>query len=577
MADPTYSLLDSRLTNTIPPPLTVAPMDVNSTESTAQDENLLAVLQRIGDLQRRPLVPDNPWSQIGSALSAAGSGFLGKPDPVLESYRQERADQLAFLKSQADIASVTETIRARKAKHALDTEELGMKRDRLALDKQKMGLETGKSMIDTGIASGSADLVRSGLMRYREAGVPVDLGSAETLLATGHAKTLNERRDAAIAAIDLGLEPSAVGVNVIGLDVEALKRLKPEERATLVSPDAQSKLAEAASKNVDTMAKNLKTAARIRVGKGQGTALDRRLAELPQATPDQIVGELMTDQMNGVTLNPVQQRLVKQWQVNNELKGLTGNAQLAMRAATGDKDAQKALDLLPASERSLTETQVLMKAAEVQAKRKADPAYQPSTQEQAYTIASDSILERKHSKPLPQYLEKRFQSMTTIQSQINIIRDLMENKGASAYLGPVMGNIHGLLDRITNNEDRAALYGALNVLMAEVGPEKFGGQFTGPEQKIIRAFLAEANNPTKNFNVRLKALEKMIADKHRLSVSVARESKYRLPDEMATLPQYGAPSDPATDTPAKKRARELLLEGKPPAEVKAIMEKEGFK
>src|SRR3990172_1026493 len=96
-------------------------MDPRPYSQTAQDptqqQGLLQILQQIQAIQNRPLIPDNPLSQLGAALQGASAGFAGQPNPAVAQAMAQRQQQLSGLSQTAgimgQIPTILETQRAR--------------------------------------------------------------------------------------------------------------------------------------------------------------------------------------------------------------------------------------------------------------------------------------------------------------------------------------------------------------------------------------------------------------------------------------------------------------------------------
>src|SRR3990172_9148023 len=82
-------------------------MDPRPYSQTAQDptqqQGLLQILQQIQAIQNRPLIPDNPLSQLGAALQGASAGFAGQPNPAMAQAMAQRQQQLSGLSQTAGI------------------------------------------------------------------------------------------------------------------------------------------------------------------------------------------------------------------------------------------------------------------------------------------------------------------------------------------------------------------------------------------------------------------------------------------------------------------------------------------
>lgn len=74
-----------------------------SAEDPTQQTGLLRILQQIQALQTRPLIPDNPLSQLGAALQGASAGFAGQPNPAIAQAMAQRQQQMAGLTQTAGV------------------------------------------------------------------------------------------------------------------------------------------------------------------------------------------------------------------------------------------------------------------------------------------------------------------------------------------------------------------------------------------------------------------------------------------------------------------------------------------
>ena len=90
--------------------------DMTPLDTQGDPESILQqLIAQIRQQQTRPIVPDNPLAQIGSVLAGFAAGTQGKPNPVLENYRQERKDELSGLHEQAGIAGSLAPIENRRS------------------------------------------------------------------------------------------------------------------------------------------------------------------------------------------------------------------------------------------------------------------------------------------------------------------------------------------------------------------------------------------------------------------------------------------------------------------------------
>ena len=94
-------------------------MDPSPYSQTAQDptqqQGLLQILQQIQAIQNRPLIPENPLSQLGAALQGASAGFAGQPNPAMAQAMAQRQQQLSGLSQTAGLMGQIATIKQQEA------------------------------------------------------------------------------------------------------------------------------------------------------------------------------------------------------------------------------------------------------------------------------------------------------------------------------------------------------------------------------------------------------------------------------------------------------------------------------
>src|SRR3990167_1378666 len=94
-------------------------MDPNPYSQSGQDptqqQGLLQILQQIQAIQNRPLIPDNPLSQLGAALQGASAGFAGQPNPAMAQAMAQRQQQLSGLSQTAGLMGQIATIKQQEA------------------------------------------------------------------------------------------------------------------------------------------------------------------------------------------------------------------------------------------------------------------------------------------------------------------------------------------------------------------------------------------------------------------------------------------------------------------------------
>ena len=528
------------------PAITQNPMDLSG------EQTLLGILQRLRDLQAQPMVPNNPMAQLGTVLQGFASGTQGRANPALEMYGGMRQQALKGLGEEAQIGGALSTLQNQRAQREADRQRLlsGMAGDVMRALPDNPGA------------------IKIALKQYRDLGlVTMDDAAIETVANAGMAKSLQDRLKLAAGALDAGADPTTLGINLPPTSLEALKTMTPDQRVSLFGPDAKKTFLANREAEVKLKTDRLVGDATERIALGTATAADYRLTGKGAKSPDAVIGELLGDFYSGRPLTPQAQDAIKQYLDTKRLQGLTGDAQLAMRAATGDKTARRALEVMKETDRNLTEVELYLRAGKIQATLAAQPGLTPTIDEQATLNAANLMAERRDAKPLPETAGKRFSSMRVILGQVNIIEDLLKG-GAGKFLGPVKGPVGKMQEKlgVAPDPQRQQLHTALSILLAEVGPEKFGGQFTLPEQALIRDFLAAANAPEQFFRSKLAAVKDMMVKKYRGDLALAKSNKYRVPDEFQLLPGEEAPPKPNDDFYTKYR--DLRLQGLSPEDAK---------
>jgi len=86
-----------------------------SGQDPTQQQGLLQILQQIQAIQNRPLIPDNPLSQLGAALQGASAGFAGQPNPAMAQAMAQRQQQLSGLSQTAGLMGQIATIKQQEA------------------------------------------------------------------------------------------------------------------------------------------------------------------------------------------------------------------------------------------------------------------------------------------------------------------------------------------------------------------------------------------------------------------------------------------------------------------------------
>ena len=132
-------------------------------QDPTQQQGLLQILQQIQAIQNRPLIPDNPLSQLGAALQGASAGFAGQPNPAVAQAMAQRQQQLSSLSQTAGVlgqiatmqqhqATLAETKRQHEAtlletQRARTVQEAAERR-RNEIENRKAGTETQKSALE---------------------------------------------------------------------------------------------------------------------------------------------------------------------------------------------------------------------------------------------------------------------------------------------------------------------------------------------------------------------------------------------------------------------------------------------
>lgn len=253
--------------------------EVNPYSQTANDPTtqlgLMQVLQQIQALQNRPLIPDNPLSQLGAALQGASAAYAGKPNPAMQQAMAQRQQQLAGMSQTAGImgqlntiqqqrAMMEETRRARKVQEDAEKRQQGEAVRKIADDAWKRAVEMGdpdmavipydtlsklypgfyptksrdevRAMVSDKISretflkdrQGMATAAFFGQSTYRGTPIPEDVRKmSRPALAALIGKTETQLLHGSLEDWEVGLRKKA---NQVGLE-----NLTPEERAQLLS------------------------------------------------------------------------------------------------------------------------------------------------------------------------------------------------------------------------------------------------------------------------------------------------------------------------------------------------------
>lgn len=531
------------------------------------EQSLMSVLQNIQTSAPPKPRPQGQLSQAGALMSGFATGFLGTKDPVQERAYAEQETYQRYLSQVAQISSVVTQTVQRKAEMAMRDRQLTLaeaKETRLEEQaKRKLLVDTGLKGLESAGDEVSARIFSQMLV---QAGV-VDGNAVPTLVKGGLAKSLPERLSMTIGAIENGLNPTEIGVNTTGIDIPKLMGLSKEARQALLPADTQEKLAKAMKTKMEASIEGVKADAALRLKSGTATEDDRRLLGMVGKGTDGVMSEILVKYYRGDALSQREIEAAQQYQRNLQFKGLTGDSMVNIMAAMGDPAARRALENMPLNDKALGDNDVLVTAAQIKAKVKEDPNYPLSPREKGFLVAAEDVLKRKNAKPAPKYLTDKFTSINTIMDTLDQIDDLVNKKGGKAFLGPVMGNVGIGLEKLgMTNPVRAELYTAINFLLAEVGPDKFGGQFTEGEKKIVRDFITEIQNPSGNFAVRLKSFQTTMNTKLRDYGTIARSGNYAVDD---TLTSRSARKQMMSgQDPVDAEIDKLLMDGASPADIR---------
>ena len=520
-----------------------------------------------------------PWTQdVARILLGAASGMAGQQNPVIQLEQQQQR-----LEQQGQALRQEMFLRERTAALAEQRERRLEKQMEVEREDKLRDVRVG--LAKTLLAGEDEAGVRAGLGMLRQEGVfnlPENL--EKEFIGAKLAKSYQQRLDASIYALDVGVDPKDIGVQTAGIDIEKLRAMPLEQRALLASPDAQKRALEASEKKVEIAAKTLVADIKRRMAEGLPVSFaEKKVAGMAPKNMDEYATEIVMDHYSDPKrpLKPMEQQVVSSYMMQQRLKGLTGESQLAMRAAGGDAEAKKAFAMLNQEQRRMTEIDLIYQAGQIKAKMEANPTYAPTIPERGVLASADLIAERKSARPLPNAQVKSFSTMKVIADQMNVIDEAI-GAGGLKHVGPVAGRAGKWAEMIggpLHDKVRSQLYTAVDTLFSEIGPEKFGGQFTGPEQKIVRDFKAELTSPSGQFTVRHEAFRDMMRRKYETAVSMAKTNKYRLPEDFEEVPEGLAPKSPKTQSvedKAKQRAKALFLEGKTPQQVREQLRKEGF-
>lgn len=137
--------------------LTLSPLD---TTGTSTDETLMAMLQKIGDLQSRPLIADHPLAQLGAALQGLSSGMQGKPNPAIEAAQKQRQQDISMLTQTGAIAGTLGSLRREARREQTEKEKMALDREKF---NRNIAVTLTKSSNPLARTSGYRNLIEGGV------------------------------------------------------------------------------------------------------------------------------------------------------------------------------------------------------------------------------------------------------------------------------------------------------------------------------------------------------------------------------------------------------------------------------
>lgn len=521
-------------------------MNPDPYSQTAQDptqqQGLLQILQQIQAIQNRPLIPDNPLSQLGAALQGASAGYAGQPNPAIQQAMAQRQQTLSGLtqtagvlgqigmlqhqKEQMGLAKLRET---RQAAHETRVEGQADRTFKLTLADQLMKLE-GPAM-------------KKGFELFNDVGKLGMSPEQIELYAQGNLlKKMPENIALASHMLDAGLDPAPF----VKLPSELLTKIKgmtPEQRASIQGPDAAQKAAGAAKTLLESRIAEMK--------------FDRMKAGLP-AEPPKTFEEMATGIVHRMSSDPkfvptkAQQEYVNLYMMEKNLKGITGKPALAYRALIyGDAAAKKVWDALSGEEKAMTDVGVGLRAAQERLKMQQDPSYVPTDAGKVALLYTDKKLEDKQARPMPSVKEKQMLTARTALGRVAIVQGIMKKPEFEDWIGRVQGPIGKFIESTgiapsLSSPDRIRLQTEVAALFAESNPEQIGTAWTAVEMAVRKDFQAEITNPSPQFKVRFAAMRDMLQRKYADQVASAKANHFYMPEEWKRSPLDPAGMEPSS-------------------------------
>jgi len=257
-----------------------------------------------------PASPPTTGQQVGGMLQGLSAGFLGQPDPRI-------AQQDAELKHKLELIRLQQSV------------------ERQRVDKTKLQLSIAKDLWDSAPELALKQYESSGLVKFS----PEERQQA---LEGKQAAQIPHRMEAVLGALDANIDPRTLPPTLThGLNIPALQAMPKAVRNEL-APDRRKKIADALAAETKTAFEQARLARDKRIEAGAGTPADLQLAGAK--TPEDIGQRLMTQSItSGLPVPPEYQPFLKAYDRERQLKGLSGPARLAMKAAQGDPVAAAAL------------------------------------------------------------------------------------------------------------------------------------------------------------------------------------------------------------------------------------------
>lgn len=551
-------------------------MDPDPYSQTAQDptqqQGLLQILQQIQAIQNRPLIPDNPLSQLGAALQGASAGYAGQPNPAIQQAMAQRQQQLSGLtqtagvlghigmlqhqKQQMDLATLRET---RQAAHETRTAGQAGKEFSLKFAQELMKVGQGPAM-------------QKGFELLNEVG---QLGLSPeqiSLYAQGDMlKKMPEGIALASHMLDAGVDPTPF-VKLPPDLTARLKAMSPEERAAIQGPDAAQKAAQAA-----------KTLLESKIAQIQ---FDRVQAGLPKEPPKSFeeMATGIVDRMNNdprFIPSQQQQDYVKMYLMEKNIKGLVSKEALAYRALVyGDADAKKVYDALSAEEKGMTDVKIGLQAAQERLRMMQDPTYVPPTAGKVALLYTDQKLEQKDARVMPPVVQQRMIAARTALGRVGVVQEIMKKPEFEAWIGRVQGPIGKMIESTgiapsLSNPDRIRMQTEMAALFAESNPELIGTTWTVNEMAIRKEFQAEMTNPSPQFKGRFTAMVDMLKRKYADQVSSAKANHYHMPEDWNRSPLDPMTGGMTSTQKAIRDAKDAHPEWSP-QQVKQYLQSRGY-